>query len=108
MREALAKPSIWGWLLRRFVDRAAAIPCVGADPTLPVVTGIVRGADTRRFDLAPEAAGLLAVSLGLTQLHAAADQAMLAAAMPVYDALYRWCRDAATKTHNRPSGGAPA
>jgi hypothetical protein len=33
---------------------------------------------------------------------------MLAAAMPVYDALYRWCRDAATKTHNRPSGGAPA
>jgi rhodanese-related sulfurtransferase len=78
------------------------------DPTLKAIAGIVRGADTHRFDLAPQAAGLLAVSLGLSQLHAEDDHAMLAAAMPVYDALYRWRRDAATETHNWPSGGAPA
>ena len=51
----------------------------------------MRGADTDRLSLAPQAAGLLAVSLGLSRLHAADDQAMLAAAMPVYDALYEWC-----------------
>ena len=52
----------------------------------------MRGADTDRLSLAPQAAGLLAVSLGLSRLHADDDHAMLAAAMPVYDALYAWCR----------------
>ena len=56
------------------------------------LAAIVRGADTDRLSLAPQAAGLLAVSLGLSRLHAADDHAMLAAAMPVYDALYAWCR----------------
>jgi rhodanese-related sulfurtransferase len=72
------------------------------DPTLQALAPIVRGADTHRFDLAPQAAGLLAVSLGLSQLHADDDHAMLAAGMTVYDALYRWYRDAREETHNWP------
>jgi hypothetical protein len=58
----------------------------------------VRGADTDRLDLAPQSAGLLAVSLGLSRLHAD-DHAMLEAAMPVYDALHAWCRDARDEVH---------
>ena len=60
---------------------------------------IVRGADTSRMDLAPEAAGLLAVSLGLSRMYAD-DLQQLEAGMLVYDALYRWCRDATDETHN--------
>ena len=61
-------------------------------PALDTLAIIVRGADTDRLSLAPQAAGLLAVSLGLSRLHADDDHAMLAAAMPVYDALFEWCR----------------
>lgn len=60
---------------------------------------IVRGADTARPDLAPQAAGLLAVSLGLSRMYAD-DIAQLDAGMLVYDALYRWCRDAVDETHD--------
>ena len=60
---------------------------------------IVRGADTARPDLAPQAAGLLAVSLGLSRIYAD-DIAQLDAGMLVYDALYRWCRDAVDETHD--------
>ena len=60
---------------------------------------IVRGADTGHPELAPEAAGLLAVSLGLSRMFAD-DLAQLEAGMAVYDALYRWCRDATAETHN--------
>ncbi|MET4698110.1 rhodanese-related sulfurtransferase [Constrictibacter sp. MBR-5] len=63
---------------------------------------IVRGADTDRLDLAPQAAGLLAVSLGLSRLYRD-DLAQLDAAMIVYDAFYRWARDATAETHNWPS-----
>lgn len=66
------------------------------------LASIVRGADTARPDLAPQAAGLLAVSLGLSRMHRD-DLAQLEAAMPVYDALYRWCRDAVEETHNWPA-----
>jgi rhodanese-related sulfurtransferase len=61
------------------------------DPALELLATIVRGADTDQLTLAPQSAGLLAVSLGLSSLHHADDQAMLAAAMPLYDALYAWC-----------------
>src|SRR5438874_2445418 len=54
---------------------------------------IVRGADTARLDLAPQAAGLLAASLGLSRMYRD-DLAQLEAAMGLYDAFYRWCRDA--------------
>jgi rhodanese-related sulfurtransferase len=63
---------------------------------------IVRGADTGRLDLAPEAAGLLAVSLGLSRMFSE-DVSQLDAAMVVYDALYRWCSDATAETHAWPS-----
>lgn len=66
---------------------------------------IVRGADTARPDLAPEVAGLLAVSLGLSRMHSD-DLQQLEAGMTVYDALYRWCRDATDETHNWPGKGA--
>lgn len=68
-------------------------------PALELLATIVRGADTSRPELAPQSAGLLAVSLGLSRLHAD-DHAMLAAAMPVYDALYEWCRGARDEAHN--------
>jgi rhodanese-related sulfurtransferase len=60
---------------------------------------IVRGADTAHPELAPEAAGLLAVSLGLSRMFAD-DLTQLEAGMMVYDALYRWCRDATGETHD--------
>ena len=60
---------------------------------------IVRGADTNRLDLVPEAAGLLAVSLGLSRMYAD-DLEQLDAGLAVYDALYRWCRDAIGETHD--------
>ncbi len=63
------------------------------DSALDLLATIVRGADTDRLDLAPQSAGLLAFSLGLSSLHARDDHAMLEAAMPLYDALYAWCRD---------------
>ncbi|GLQ54061.1 sulfurtransferase/chromate resistance protein [Devosia nitrariae] len=63
---------------------------------------IVRGADTSRHDLAPEAAGLLAASLGLSRMYAD-DLEQLEAGMELYDAFYRWCRDATDETHNWPT-----
>lgn len=64
-----------------------------ADAALDLLATIVRGADTDHIDLAPQSAGLLAFSLGLSRLHAQDDHGMLEAAMPLYDALYAWCRD---------------
>ncbi len=66
---------------------------------------IVRGADTARLDIAPEAAGLLAASLGLSRMYRD-DLAQLDAAMSLYDAFYRWARDATSETHNWPASGA--
>ena len=73
-------------------------------PALQKLATIVRGADTARPDLAPEVAGLLAVSLGLSRMYAD-DLEQLDAGMLVYDALYRWCRDAGDETHNWPGTG---
>jgi rhodanese-related sulfurtransferase len=66
---------------------------------------IVRGADTARLDLSPEAPGLLAASLGLSRMYSD-DLAQLDAGMLLYDAFYRWCRDATDETHNWPSNKA--
>jgi len=64
-----------------------------ADPALQDLAVIVRGADTGRLDLAPQCAGLLAVSLGLSR-NFPDDHEMLAQGLVVYDALYAWCRQA--------------
>ena len=77
-----------------------------ADPALNALARIVRGADTDSLALAPQAAGLLAVSLGLSALHPD-DHAMLEAAMPLYDALYAWCRSAQHEPHNWQPAGMP-
>ena len=76
-------------------------------PALDRLALIVRGADTARPDLVPEAAGLLAASLGLSRMHRD-DLAQLDAGMALYDAFYRWARDAADETHHWPNPGKPA
>jgi rhodanese-related sulfurtransferase len=78
-----------------------------ATEALSRLATIVRGADTARMDLAPEAAGLLAASLGLSRMYAD-DIEQLAAGMTLYDAFYRWCRDATDETHNWPAKPAKA
>ena len=60
---------------------------------------IVRGADTAHPEIAPQAAGLLAASLGLSRMYAD-DLEQLEAGMLLYDAFYRWCRDATDETHD--------
>jgi rhodanese-related sulfurtransferase len=70
-------------------------------PALDRLAMIVRGADTARLDLAPQSAGLLAASLGLSRLHRD-DLAQLEAGMALYDAFHLWCRDATEETHNWP------
>ena len=60
---------------------------------------IVRGADTARLDLAPQAAGLLAISLGLSRLSVDDDQLMLARGFTIYDALYEWLRHGRSEGH---------
>lgn len=79
---------------------------LGTHEPLHRLAAIVRGADTDRLDLAPEAAGLLAISLGLSRLHGD-DHAQLEAGMAIYDALYRWCRDAQGERHNWTSHQPP-
>jgi rhodanese-related sulfurtransferase len=71
-------------------------------PALAKLATIVRAADTARLDACPEAAGFLAASLGLSRMFRD-DLTQLDAAMLLYDAFYRWCRDAADETHNWPS-----
>jgi hypothetical protein len=68
------------------------------EPALAELAVIVRGADTARPDLAPQASGLLAVSLGLSHLYRD-DQEMLKHGMVIYDALYAWCRNVRGETH---------
>jgi rhodanese-related sulfurtransferase len=74
---------------------------LATDPLLHLAK-IVRGADIAKPELAPEASGLLAVSLGLSRMYAD-DIPQLDAGMVIYDALYRWCRDATDETHNWPT-----
>lgn len=76
-----------------------------ADPVLDRLAVIVRGADTGRLDLAPQCAGLLATSLGLSAT-CEDDDDMLRRGFVVYDALYGWLRCAAEETHGwlQPAG----
>ena len=71
-------------------------------PALDRLALIVRGADTAQPGLAPEAAGLLAASLGLSRMYRD-DLAQLDAGLALYDAFHRWARDAADEVHNWPA-----
>lgn len=77
---------------------------LGGDPALVRLAAIVRAADTDRLADVPQAAGLLAISFGLRDLHGR-DAAQLEAGMAVYDALYAWCRSDTGERHrwNRPA-----
>jgi hypothetical protein len=68
------------------------------DPALRELAVIVRGADTDRLDLAPQCAGLFAISLGLSRIYAD-DHEQLVHGLVVYDALYAWLREARNETH---------
>jgi len=68
------------------------------DPGLAALAPIVRGADTDRHDLAPEAAGLHALSLGLALTHPD-DQSLLEHGLLIYDALYAWALNAKGERH---------
>ncbi len=77
------------------------------DSALDHLALIVRGADTARHDLAPQAAGLHAISLGLSA-NFPDDHAMLEQGMVIYDALYTWCRDLRHEVHNwTPAAAMP-
>ena len=71
------------------------------DPALQQLALIVRGADTSRLDLTPQSAGLVAISLGLSQTFTD-DHQMLQHGMVMYDALYAWCKSCQSETHNWP------
>jgi rhodanese-related sulfurtransferase len=73
-----------------------------SEPSLARLALIVRGADTARPDLAPEAAGLHAVSLGLSALAGDDDHGLLERGFLIYDALFAWLRFAADERHNWP------
>lgn len=68
-------------------------------PSLAALARIVRGADTDRLDTAPQCAGLLAVSLGLSRLFRD-DHEQLRHGFVVYDALYAWLRAARLERHS--------
>jgi len=69
------------------------------DPALTELATIVRGADTDRLELAPQAAGLLAISLGLSH-NFADDHEQLRHGFVIYDALYAWSRFARGERHS--------
>ena len=80
---------------------------LAGDRALAQLAVIVRGADTARMDIAPECAGLLAVSLGLSRLYRD-DHEQLRHGFVVYDALYAWLREARDETHTWNPQRTPA
>ena len=74
-----------------------------SDPGLDVVAPIIRGADTDRHGLAPEAAGLHALALGLS-ITIEDDQELLAQGLVIYDALYAWALNARGERHDWKPG----
>jgi rhodanese-related sulfurtransferase len=76
------------------------------DQSLARLALIIRGADTARPELAPEAAGLHAVSLGLSALAGDDDHGMLQPGFMVYDGLFAYLRFAAGERHNWPAKAA--
>ena len=75
---------------------------LGAIEALRRLAVIVRGADLGKPELVPQSAGLLAASLGLSRMYSS-DMEQVDDGMILYDALYRWCRDAVSETHDQVS-----
>jgi len=71
------------------------------DSALRQLAAIVRGADTARLDLAPQCAGVFAISLGLSRMFSD-DHELLRYGMIMYDALYTWLTEAKEETHTHP------
>jgi rhodanese-related sulfurtransferase len=78
-----------------------------SEPSLARLALIVRGADTARPDLAAEAAGLHAISLGLSALAGDDDHGLLERGFMLYDALFAWLRFAGEERHNWPARVLP-
>lgn len=76
-------------------------------PALRAMAAVIRAADGTPQARAPEAAGLLAISFGLSRMYRD-DLEQLEAAIPLYDALYRWARDAQGETHDWAAHGGTA
>jgi hypothetical protein len=72
-------------------------------PALTKLAEIVRGADTERLDLAPQSAGLLAMSLGLSHIYED-DHELLKHGLLMYEALYAWCETCQSEAHGWPPG----
>jgi hypothetical protein len=68
------------------------------DPAVKQIATIVRGADTDSFELAPQAAGLWAISAGLSH-NFKDDDEMLLIGMKIYDALYSWAKFVQDEKH---------
>lgn len=68
------------------------------NPALIQIADIVRGADTDRFELAPQAAGLWAISAGLSY-NVRDDLEQLQLGMKIYDALYSWAAKVQDEKH---------
>ncbi len=85
-------------------DTMIATFCLGSE-ALHRLALVVRAADTDRHDLSPQAAGLLAISVGLSRQYRD-DLEQLQAGMALYDALYRWARDGHEEGHDWPAGRA--
>ncbi len=71
-------------------------------PALDRLAVVINAADTDRHDLSPQAAGLLALSVGLSRQFRD-DLEQLEAGMAMYDALYRWARDGFDEGHDWPA-----
>ncbi len=69
------------------------------DTAVKQIALIVRGADTDKFDLAPQAAGIWAISAGLSYNYKS-DQEQLEIGMKIYDALYSWAKYVQDEKHN--------
>lgn len=68
------------------------------DPVLQQLAIIVRAADTDHFELAPQAAGLWAISAGLSYNHTD-DHQLLEIGKKMYDALYSWAKYRQSEKH---------
>ena len=70
-------------------------------PSLDRLERVITAADTNQLETAPQAACLLALSVGLSNPYLD-DQSQLASRMIFYDALYLWARDEFNETHDWP------